>query len=173
MSQYESPEFEIVQKEESFELRKYPAFYLVEYDNASDPNIENGFNKLFAYIGSNNSENKKISMTIPVIEEVKSDQRKIAFVVPKSFGDKIPKPKSKHLNVTAFEEGLYAVITYSGRSTDSMERQKSEMLHQWIQKKHWTIQSNDKLAIYNAPFTPGIFRKNEIMIKVGIESETK
>lgn len=166
MSHYESPEYELIKKEEPFELRKYPAFYLVEYDNGYDPQIQNGFGTLFSYIGSNNSENKKISMTVPVIEEVMSDRKKMAFVVPKVFGQNIPRPKDQHLSVTEFEEGLYAVVVYSGRSTESLEKQKSDLLHQWIEKNQLTVESNDKLAFYNAPFTPGVFRRNEIMVKV-------
>lgn len=172
MSHYESPDYELVLQEEPFELRKYAPFYLVEYDNDQDPDIENGFNALFSYIGSNNSENQKIRMTIPVIEDVKAHKKKMAFVVPKEFGQTIPKPKNKHLSVVAFEAGLYAVIVFSGRSTESIEHEKSELLHHWIEKKQWEIQSNDKLAFYNAPFTPGIFRRNEILIKIAMKSET-
>ncbi len=172
MSHYESPDYELIQKEDPFELRKYQSFYLVEYNNDVDPEIENGFNTLFSYISSNNNENRKISMTIPVIEDVKNDKKKMAFVIPKEFGQNIPKPNNRYLSVIEFEEGFYAVIVYSGRSNESLEQQNSKSLHQWIEKNHWAVQSNDKLAFYNAPFTPGIFRKNEIMIKVSIKSET-
>jgi hypothetical protein len=172
LSHYESPDYELIKKEDPFELRKYQSFYLVEYSNDTDPDIDKGFNTLFSYISSNNNENRKISMTVPVIEDVKHDKKKMAFVVPKEFGKNIPKPNNKHLSVIEFEEGFYAVILYSGRSNESLEQQKSKLLHQWIDKNHWDIQSNDKLAFYNAPFTPGIFRKNEIMIKVSIKSET-
>ena len=96
MSHYESPNYELIKKEEPFELRKYPSFYLMTYDNEADPEVEKGFNTLFAYISSNNSENQKISMTVPVIEEVNQDQKKMAFVVPKKFGENIPKPNNEH-----------------------------------------------------------------------------
>lgn len=168
MSHYESPDYELIKKEDPFELRKYPSFYLVEYSNDIDPDIENGFNALFSYISSNNNENRKINMTIPVIEDVNHDKKKMAFVVPKAVGKNIPKPNNRHLSVIEFEAGFYAVILYSGRSNKSLEQQKSNLLHEWIEKNHWDVQSNNKLAFYNAPFTPGIFRKNEIIIKVNL-----
>lgn len=171
MSHYESPSYEVLVKEDSYELRKYTAFYLVEYSNNSDPDIANGFRTLFSYISSNNKSNQKISMTIPVIEDLKGNNKRMAFVVPKAFGSDIPKPNSKDLNITEFEAGLYAVVQYSGRSNEALEQQKSRQLHQWIEKNHWEVRSNDKLAIFNAPFTPGIFRKNEIMVKVNVLSE--
>lgn len=170
MAHYESPDYQLIKKEEPFELRKYHSFYLMTYDNETDPEIENGFSTLFSYISSNNSENKKISMTVPVIEEVESTKKKMAFVIPKEFGQNIPKPKNRHLSVIEFEEGTYAVIVYNGRSNETREQEKSELLHQWIENNHWLIQSNAKLAFYNAPFTPGIFRRNEIMIKVSTDS---
>lgn len=169
MSQYESPDYEVIQKEEPFELRQYEAFYIVEYENQGDPDIENGFNALFSYISSNNSDNRKISMTVPVIEEVHRNQKKMAFVVPKTLGDGIPKPNSQHLKVLEFEAGTYAVIVYGGRSNRKIEQQKAALLHAWIETNHWGIQSNDKLALFNAPFTPGIFRRNEIMVKVALD----
>lgn len=171
MSHYESPAYELIKKEEPFELRKYPSFYLMTYDNESDPEVDKGFTTLFAYISSNNSENQKISMTVPVIEEVESNQKKMAFVVPKDFGENIPKPNNEHLSVVKFEEGIYAVIVYNGRSKESIEREQSHKLHEWIEKNHWEIQSNDKLAFYNAPITPGVFRRNEIMVKIAMKPE--
>lgn len=169
MGHYESPDYDLISKEDPFELRKYQSFYLVEYSNDTDPDMDKGFNTLFSYISSNNNENRKISMTVPVMEDVMHDKKKMAFVVPKEFGQNIPKPNNKHLSVIEFEEGYYAVIVYSGRSNESLEQQKSKLLHQWIDKNHWDVQSNDKLAFFNAPFTPGIFRKNEIMIKVWVK----
>lgn len=172
MSHYESPSYELIKKEEAFELRRYLPFYIVAYSNGDDPDIDNGFRTLFSYISSNNDANQKISMTIPVIEDIEVNNKRMAFVVPKAFGSNIPKPNSKYLNITEFEEGLYAVVQYSGRSNEQLEQQKSRQLHQWIENNHWEVRSNDKLAIFNAPFTPGIFRKNEIMVKVNVMSET-
>lgn len=166
MSHYETPDYELIQKEEPFELRKYPSFYLVEYDNDADPEIDDGFNTLFSYIGNNNEDHRKIKMTIPVIEEMEQNKKKMAFVVPKELGEKIPKPKDSHLSVIEFEAGFYAVIIYSGKSTTLIEHEQADKLHRWIEKNEWLVQSNDKLALYNAPFIPGIFRRNEIMVKI-------
>lgn len=166
MSYYESPAFKLIKKEEPFELRAYQAFYLVEYENDADPDSHYGFNTLFSYIGSNNSKEKKISMTVPVIEEVSNSKRKMSFVVPKKFGQDIPKPRSKFLKVVAFEAGYYAVVVFNGRSTEKLEAHQLEQLHNWIKKNQWAIDSEVKLAFYNAPFTPGPFRRNEMMIKV-------
>lgn len=166
MFNYETPYYEIIKSEDQFEIRLYENFYIVEYDNENDPNINNGFGTLFSYISSNNAENQKISMTVPVIEEMKEDRLKMAFVVPKEHWEKIPEPNNPNLNIKKFEKGYFAVIKYSGFSSKSKEQAKLQKLEEWIKKNNYKKLSNPMLAFYNPPFTPPMFRRNEIMIRV-------
>ena len=39
MAKYERPEYTVLLSEEPFELREYRDFYIVEYDNANDPDV--------------------------------------------------------------------------------------------------------------------------------------
>lgn len=166
MGRYETPQFDVVLKEDNFEIREYKDFYIVEYDNDDDPGIERGFGTLFNYISSNNKEKQKISMTIPVIEEIVEGRKKMAFVVPGKFGDKIPKPNSSSLNIRKFDMGTFAVIRYSGFSNESKEDDMKMKLSDWLASKGYGEQSNYMLAFYNAPFTPPMFRRNEILVRV-------
>lgn len=86
MSKYETPDYDVLEKEHAFEFREYGHFYIVEYDNRADPDVDRGFRTLFKYISSENTENEKISMTVPVIQEDAQDNRKMAFVVPQITG---------------------------------------------------------------------------------------
>ncbi|MBN2882084.1 MAG: heme-binding protein, partial [Clostridia bacterium] len=128
--------------------------------------IEGGFGTLFNYISSNNKENQKISMTVPVIEEIVPGRKKMAFVVPSKFGDRIPEPNSSSLNIRKFDKGIFAVIRYSGFSGKSKEDNMRMQLSNWIVSKGYGEQSNYMLAFYNAPFTPPMFRRNEILVRV-------
>lgn len=166
MGKYESPEYEVVLKEDSFELRRYASFYVVEYDNEEDPNSDNGFGTLFRYISNDNAEKQKISMTVPVIEELSGKGMKMAFVVPKEYWDKTPKPNNPHLSIKAFESGTFAVIRYGGLPSRNKEKQNLKLLEAWIAVKGYKKRSNAMLAFYNAPFTPPVFRRNEIMVRV-------
>lgn len=85
MSQYETPDYDVLEKENGFELRKYRQFYIVAYDNRKDRNVNRGFRTLFKYISSENEDNEKISMTVPVIQEETEENRKMAFVAPKAY----------------------------------------------------------------------------------------
>ena len=166
MAHYESPKYSVNLKDNNFEIRTYSAFYIVEYDNDSDPNISNGFGTLFSYISKDNDGSEKISMTVPVIEEVKNGKKKMAFVVPAEYGDQIPTPKNSHLTVKKFDKGLFAVIRYSGLSTKEKEAKMKSNLFKWLSEVGYEVQSNYMLAFYNGPFTPPMFRRNEIMVRV-------
>ena len=166
MFNYETPNYEIIKTGNPIEIRLYENFYIVEYDNENDPNINNGFGTLFSYISSDNTENQKISMTIPVIEEMKDDRLKMAFVVPKEYWEKIPEPNNPNLNIKKFEKGYFAVIKYSGFSNKKKEKEKLEILEEWIEENDYNKVSNPMLAFYNPPITPPMFRRNEIMIRV-------
>lgn len=166
MSKYETPDYEVLIKEGVYEIRRYVDFFVVEYENENDPEIESGFGTLFKYISSDNRESKKISMTVPVIEEVTKKIKKMAFVVPGKFGEHIPVPNNSYLKVKKFDEGLFGAIQYSGFSNKSKELKMKKKLDIWIQKKGYKRQSNYMLAFYNAPFTPPMFRRNEIWVRI-------
>jgi len=128
MSLYERPDYEVLLSEDQFELRQYNDFYIVEYDNETDPEVENGFGSLFKYISKDNKAHQKISMTVPVIEEIAGDHMKMAFVVPKAQWDNIPEPNNKFLSVQKFESGLFAVRKYGGLSNEKKENKMIEEL---------------------------------------------
>jgi hypothetical protein len=166
VSKYESPTYDLLTVDGEIEIRQYFNFYIVEYDNENDPAISNGFGSLFRYISSDNKANEKISMTIPVIEEITEDKKKMAFVVPKKFGDRIPEPNNPALNIKPFAEGLFGVIRYSGLSNASKEAKIQEKLNIWLKEKGYKIESNFMLAFYNAPFIPPFLRRNEVWVRV-------
>ncbi|OJF94635.1 hypothetical protein AX762_01855 [Alkalibacterium sp. 20] len=85
MSKYETPDYDVVLKEEDFEIRKYVDFYIVEYENLNNEDSNSSFGTLFKYISSDNKANEKISMTVPVIQEETEEKKKMAFVVPEKY----------------------------------------------------------------------------------------
>ena len=171
MAKYERPEYTVLLSEDPFELREYRDFYIVEYDNAADPDVGSGFGTLFRYISKDNQADRKISMTVPVIQELSEDRMKMAFVVPKAEWEDIPQPNSPSLTVKKFDSGLFAVIQYGGYSNDRKEQVMLEKLAQWVQEKKYQPASNYMLASFNAPFVPPMFRHNEIMVRIVTEQQ--
>ena len=166
MSKYETLEYEVLLKEDDYEIRKYTNFYIVEYENEEDPEISSGFGSLFKYISSDNKDNEKISMTTPVIQEETRGVRKMAFVAPREFGKDIPEPNNPSIKVKEFEEGVFAVVRYSGFSGNKKELKYQEKLDEWITNLGYKKQSNFMSASYNAPFVPPMFRRNEVWVRI-------
>lgn len=166
MSKYETLDYEVLVKDDEYEIRKYVDFFIVEYENEDDPEIDDGFGSLFKYISSDNKDNQKISMTSPVIQEVTEENKKMAFVVPGKLGQHIPEPNNPNLKVKKIDEGLFGVIRYSGFSNKSKELKMTKKLEQWIFKNSYETQSNYMLAFYNAPFIPPMLRRNEIWVRI-------
>ena len=54
MAKYERPAYTVLLSEYPFELREYRDFYVVEYANAADPDVDSGFGTLFRYISKDN-----------------------------------------------------------------------------------------------------------------------
>lgn len=166
MSKYETLDYDVILKEEEYEIRKYENFFIVEYENSDDPKIKDGFVSLFKYISSDNKENKKITMTTPVIQEKSSNSKKMSFVAPKEFGQDIPKPNNPNLSVKEFKKGYFGVIKYSGRSNKEKEMESRRKLEDWINKKGYGVKSNYMAASYNSPFTLPMFRRNEVWVRI-------
>ena len=99
MGKYETPKYDILLRENEFEIREYVDFFVVEYENSKDPEIQEGFRTLFKYISNDNVDKEKISMTVPVIQQEFRENKKMAFVVPKKFGTEIPKPNNPNVEV--------------------------------------------------------------------------
>lgn len=166
MSLYESLKYDTLRVEGKIEIRQYYNFNIVEYDNENDPGISNGFGSLFRYISNDNKTQEKISMTVPVIEEMIEDRKKMAFVIPQKMGDRIPEPNNPKLNIKGFTKGLFGVIKYSGFSNTSKEAKKQGELKSWLKGKGYKLESNFMLAFYNPPLTPPFLRRNEVWVRV-------
>lgn len=169
MAYYERPEYKLIKKDGDFELRKYEKFYIVKYRDSKDINLNSGFQTLFSYISKNNSKNQKISMTVPVIEEKKEDAMTMSFVVPKEFFSDIPKPKDSRLEIEDVDHGYYAVVSFKGTSNEIIEKKQENSLKDWVERNQWEIVDDFMVAYYNPPFIPGIFKKNEIWVKIAMK----
>ncbi len=169
MSKYETLDYEILFREEIYEIRYYFDFYVVEYECLKDPNMEYGFSTLFDYISNDNQENIKIPMTVPVLQNEFSKYKTMAFIIPAKFGQNIPKPNNPNLSIKKFESGLFATIRYSGIYDGPKKSKQAKMkkkLDQWIISQNYTIESDSIFVTYNSPFVLPLFRKNELWVRI-------
>jgi DNA gyrase inhibitor GyrI len=135
----------------------------------TDSTEGNGFRKLFNYISGNNEEKKEIKMTVPVTQENKDGNMKMQFYLPSKFNkDNAPKPSNPEIKVLNIEGGYYAVIKYSGRSSDKNFIKNKNILEKELKKDDIVILSPPIRASYNSPFTLPMLKRNEVMFRIDL-----
>ena len=162
---YEEANYEVVKENKEYEIRKYSDRLVIETNSIEG----NGFRKLFNYISGNNEEKKEIKMTVPVTQEVKNGNMTMQFYLPLKFNkNNAPKPSNSDIKILTIEGGYYAVIRYSGRSSDKNFLRNKDMLEKLLKKDNITILSPPIRASYNSPFTLPMLKRNEVMYRIDL-----
>jgi DNA gyrase inhibitor GyrI len=162
---YEETNYEVVKENKIYEIRKYPNRLVIETNSVQG----NGFRKLFNYISGNNKENEEIKMTVPVTQEIKNENMTMQFYLPSKFNkDNAPKPVDSEVKILTIEGGYYAVIEYSGRSSDKNFLKNKNILEKVLKQDSLLVLSPPIRASYNSPFTLPILKRNEVMYKVDL-----
>ena len=162
---YEETNYEVVKENKIYEIRKYPNRLVIETNSVQG----NGFRKLFNYISGNNKENEEIKMTVPVTQEIKNENMTMQFYLPSKFNkDNAPKPVDSEVKILTIEGGYYAVIEYSGRSSDKNFLKNKDILVKALKQDNLSVLSPPIRASYNSPFTLPILKRNEVMYRVDL-----
>lgn len=162
-SKYETPDYKIVEKDGSFEIRDYPALTIV-----STPMQKRGedgsFMKLFRFISGRNEHSQKISMTTPVLM-TGTVSGTMSFIVPKDVAEQgVPAPSSPDVTVSTKPAARYAVYRFSGPSKQEPSEAASKKLLAWVASKNLPVSGMPIYAYYNPPWTPGFMRRNEVLL---------
>ena len=162
---YEESNYEVVKENKEYEIRKYSDRLVIETNSIEG----NGFRKLFNYISGNNEEKKEIKMTVPVTQEIKNGNMTMQFYLPLKFNkDNAPKPSNSDIKILNIEGGYYAVIKYSGRSSDKNFLKNKEILEKQLKQDNILILSPPIRASYNSPFTLPMLKRNEVMYRIDL-----
>ncbi len=111
---------------------------------------------------------EKIPMTAPVTEEQTGERvYRISFSMPSKYTpETLPEPQDKRITFKVLESRRTAAIRFSGRVNEKLTNKKIEELKVWLSKNDITQKSNFVVALYNPPYIPGIFRRNEILVEI-------
>ena len=162
---YEETNYEIVKENKIYEIRKYPNRLVIETSSIEG----NGFRKLFNYISGNNKDNEEIKMTVPVTQEIKNGNMTMQFYLPSKFNkNNAPKPVNSEVKILTIEGGYYAVIEYSGRSSDKNFLKNKDILDKALKQDNLMVLSPPIRASYNSPFTLPMLKRNEVMYRVDL-----
>ena len=111
---------------------------------------------------------EKISMTAPVTEEQAGERsHRVSFAMPSKFTlETLPEPQDKRITFKVVESRRTAAIRFSGRVHEKLATQKTEERRDWLSRNGIVPKSSVVVALYNPPFIPGIFRRNEIIVDI-------
>ena len=160
----EEASYNVVQKNDIYEIRYYSDRLIVQVQNKGD---NNSFRKLFKYISGENKNSEKIAMTIPVTQTKNNNQMFMQFYLPSKFNrETTPLPNNPELEITTIPEGYFAVIKFSGRSSDKNFDKHNKILKQKLLDDKISFKGSPIRATYNSPFTLPPFRRNESMFSI-------
>ncbi len=187
----ESPTYTVEERDHNFEIRVYEPYILAQVDLESDFDdaLRTGFQILAHYIFGGNRKKATISMTAPVSEEIpmmapvtsekiamtapvteeQAGERvyRISFAMPSKFTlETLPEPLDKRITFKAVPSRRTAALRFAGRVHERLALKKTAELKEWLSKRGVVPQSNFVIALYNPPFIPGVFRRNEIIVDV-------
>ena len=166
---YEEANYEVVKKNEIYEIRKYSDRLAIETDIS---NQDSSFRKLFNYISGNNEDNEEIKMTTPVTQIEKKGNMTMQFYLPSRFNkSNTPNPSNSDIKILNIKGGYYAVIIYSGRASDKNFIKHKDILKNELKNNNIPILSPPIKATYNNPFTLPLLRRNEAMFVINIEDK--
>lgn len=118
---------------------------------------------------------KKITMTAPVTIEPQSAESnmqaakkwRIHFVMPSQYTlANIPKPKNEAVSLKEIPSKYFLVYTYSWLNTLSRVQTKTDEAIDWANRKGLKVIGAPQLSRYDPPWTPPMFKRNEIMLEV-------
>ena len=162
---YEEANYKVVKENKEYEIRKYSDRLVIETNSIEG----NGFKKLFNYISGNNEDSQEIKMTVPVTQEIKNENMTMQFYLPSKFNeDNAPKPSNSDIKILTIEGGYYAVIKYSGRSSDKNFLKNKDILKKQLKQDNITIIGPPIRASYNSPFTLPMLKRNEVMYRINL-----
>lgn len=180
----EEPPHQTLLKDGKYEIRQYEPTIVAEVEITGDMRRagNSGFRPLADFIFGNNTARSKIDMTAPVTR-VKSekiamtapvtrtmdenDVWTVAFVMPSDWTmETLPVPNNPDVTIREVPGELMATVKFSGVGRERTFEQKREALEIWLAEQGYEITGAPRYAGYDAPYVPGPFRRNEVMIPV-------
>lgn len=172
---YESAPYKVIEAEGSIEIREYPDLVLASTEASFAARGNDGsFMRLFRYISGNNEAKQKIEMTTPVFMEPDGPDSggQMGFVMPQQIAKQgAPQPKASDVAIRKRKGGRFAVIRFTGIMNEKLAGSQETKLREWIRSRGLQAEETSERAGYDPPFTPGLLRRNEVLIRLQTEDE--
>tara|TARA_B100000787_G_scaffold116585_1_gene87070 strand:- start:310 stop:1425 length:1116 start_codon:yes stop_codon:yes gene_type:complete len=164
--------YTVIKKLEDIEIRQYKNSIYASYIPKNEKERNNSFKKVASFIFGDNTSNKKISMTSPVVIKIHNDYE-MAFLMPEQYSlENLPRPSNKEINIYTEPGVLKACIEYSGYTNNSVENKKINELKKILLKYSYNHENDFEVLVYNSPFD-FLNRRNEITVTINMETKNQ
>lgn len=170
MGRYEQPEYRVVTTGSNYEIRDYDS-YLVAETTVSGGFESTGnvaFGRLAGFIFGRNTDNRKMSMTVPVTHLPRPDgNHRYRFVMERAYTEEtLPRPVDESVSVVRVPGGLVAAARYRGGRGEARFRRAANELLTALARDGVEVVGQPEAAVYDGPFVPAPIRRNEVLVAV-------
>lgn len=167
------PDFEVVAKGDGFELRRYAPFNVAQVQVSADFDraSSRAFEPLVSYIQGGNSGGRNLPMMAPVNQQPLTEESEtdwlVQFVMPKEYPmSYLPAPADARVSLHRLPPRLMAAKRYRGGWSEDRYREREADLLAAVSASGRSVIGAPIFARYNAPFVPGLLRRNEVLVEV-------
>ena len=167
-AQDDEAEFKTLERDGAFSVRDYPRLLVAETVSLGmrESALTRGFLALADYIVGKDRAGQRIPMTVPVFADGDEDGRgwRTRFVMPAHYTpETLPLPGDE-IAIRTLPARRIAAVRFAGGATDDMLDRHEESLRDWMRGHALSAAGPVEHAFYNPPFTPGMLRRNDVLI---------
>ncbi|MGE5287975.1 MAG: SOUL family heme-binding protein [Micromonosporaceae bacterium] len=180
----EQQPYEVVDRRDGFELRRYPAHLVAEIDvdGSFDEAPNRAFRPLAGFINGANRSRRQIAMTAPVTRQAVGPEKiamtapvvqqaagrrgsyLVQFVMPSGFtAQTLPVPDDARVRTREIPQQLAAAVRFSGRWTRKEFEDRGSALRRAVVAAGLRPAGPVRYARFNPPWTPWFLRQNEVV----------
>jgi hypothetical protein len=173
---YEHAAYSVSERYDAFELRRYQPRVVAEVAvdaKSSRDATRAGFRILADYIFGGNADERRIAMTVPV--DVEPPSRAVGyrawtvrFTMPSEhrLGD-LPAPQDDRIRLRTLPSTEVAALRFRGAADAEAFEAKRQQLRLAVRAAGLSVRDETPTyAQYDPPWTPGLMRRNEVMLEV-------
>lgn len=167
---YELPSYKVDQTIGEFEFRTYESYLVAETNGSGERQeaVKSGFMTLAGYIFGKNKEEKKVSMTSPVVQ-IQDDEKnwRVQFAMPKEYKvQDLPTPNNDKIKFITLPSRKFIVVKFSGLWRDKNINLAKEKIVKFASEQKLQTVANPVIAYYDDPFTFPWNRRNEVLLQI-------
>jgi hypothetical protein len=186
---HETPSYTVLAGREHFEVRRYQPHLVAEttVEGSFDAAGNEAFRRLAGFIFGKNDGGgvasmtaraateasaqpgggTRIAMTVPVSMDRRDGRWVMAFPMPSQFTlETLPRPTDERVTLREAPGEIVAALRFSGRGREEAFVAKTALLRRALGEVGIETVDEPVLARYDAPWTPGFLRRNEVLIRL-------